>query len=285
VKLALNTYVYEVGKFPIEKTLRSAVKFGFKNIEYAAYESGDPTLMSPAQRKDLVARFRGEGLYCAQLLLIHTEEAASPDAAKREETLEYMKRCSDFLLELGGKQALVCWGCGVHRPDVLPEQTWLNAVSTVRKFAEWSLEKGILIDFEIEPHVYFVTNSTAKAAQFVEDVGMPNVFPNVDIGHLCIVREAPCRLDKLRDRILQVHISETNTFEHTNSIIGTGQADFKAYIEKVLELGIEDNCRRYGEPCVAGVEMGSPGIPVDDPDRWVRESLEYLKKILPNVTL
>jgi len=49
-------------------------------------------------------------------------------------------------------------------------------------------------------------------------------------------------------------------------------------------LGIEDNCARYGEPCVAGVELGSPDIAVDDPERWVRESLVYVRKILPELT-
>jgi protein FrlC len=120
-------------------------------------------------------------------------------------------------------------------------------------------------------------------AKAIEDIGMPNVVANVDIGHLCILREGPNSLEKLKNRILHVHISETDTFEHTNSIIGSGVADFKAYIDKVLELGIEENCRRYGEACVAGIEMGARGGFVDDADRWVRESLDYLAKIMPEL--
>ena len=42
MKLALNTYVYEVAKWPIEKTLKSAAHMGFKHTEYAACGSGDP---------------------------------------------------------------------------------------------------------------------------------------------------------------------------------------------------------------------------------------------------
>ncbi len=65
----------------------------------------------------------------------------------------------------------------------------------------------------------------------------------------------------------------------------TGNADFKAYIDKVLELGIEENCKKYGEACVAGIEMGEPGGTVDDPARWVKESLDYLARILPELKL
>jgi hypothetical protein len=49
-------------------------------------------------------------------------------------------------------------------------------------------------------------------------------------------------------------------------------------------LGIEENCMRLGEPCVAGIEMGEPGGHVDDPDRWVAESLGYLARVLPELT-
>ena len=285
MRLALNTFVYEVGKVPVEKTLESACRFGFEFIDYAAYHSGDPTLMGKAERDEVVRIFKDNGLQSSQMLLANTEYIASPDPAKRKETLEYMKRCADFQLELGGKQVLVCWGCGVHESGMMQEEAWLNSVSSIREYAEWSLNKGILVDLELDPHVYFVVNNTVKMAKVIEDVGMPNVFPNVDIGHLCITREPPNTLEKLRSRILHVHISETDTFEHTNSIIGTGNADFKAYIDKVLELGIEENCRKYGEACVAGIEMGEPGGSVDDPDRWVQESLDYLANILPALRL
>jgi len=282
--LALNTFVYEVARVPIEQALHSASTSGFRFIEYAAYQSGDPTQMSSAKRRETVRQFRDRGLACSQLLLANTEHVASSDRSARLATLDYMKAGAEFQLELGGRQVLVCWGCGVHQAHMMPEEAWLNTVSTIREYAEWCLDKGVLVDLELDPHVYFVVNSAVRMAQVIEDIGMPNVFANVDIGHLCITREAPHRLEKLRDRMLHVHLSETDTYEHTNSILGTGKADFRAYVDKVVALGIEDNCKRHGEACVAGIEMGEPGGHVDDADRWVRESLAYLDRVLPEVT-
>jgi sugar phosphate isomerase/epimerase len=284
MKLALNTYVYEVAGWPIERTLQSARRLGFTYTEWAGCGSGDPTTMTEARRRELVRLHGDLGLVSAQLLLTEVEQMASPDARVREQVLDYMKRASEFQLELGGRQVLVCWGCGVHRADMLPEQAWLNSVESIRRLAEWGLEAGLLVDLEIEPHVYFILNSTDKAARMVEDVGLPNVFPNLDIGHFAINREGPGRLEKIRDRLLHVHLSETEGYDHTNSIIGTGTVDFAPYVRKALDLGIEENCRRLGEPCVAGIEMGEPRIPVDDPDRWVRESLDFLATHLPEVT-
>ena len=166
----------------------------------------------------------------------------------------------------------------------MPERSWTLMVDALREYADWCLSRKILVDLELDPHVYFIVNNTVKMAKAIEDVGMPNVFPNVDIGHLTITRESPACLEKLRSRILHVHLSETDTFAHTNSILGTGKADFRAYVDKVKELGIEENCRTFDEPCVAGIEMGEPGGHVDDPERWVKESLEYLARVLPEVT-
>lgn len=284
MRLALNTFCYEVGHVEIERTMKSASRFGFTFIDYAAFGSGDPITMPPGKRRDVVKMFKDLGLRCSQLLLMGTGRMAAPDKAARDEVLDYMRKCGEFQLELGGRQVLVCWGCGIHETSMLPQQAWLNSVSTLRSYAEWALDKGILIDLELDPHVYFIVNDLEKMGRIIEDVGMKNVFPNIDIGHLAITREGPERMEKHAKRILHVHISETDTFDHTNSIIGSGCADFKAYLDKVVELGIEENCARYGEEAVAGIEMGEPRREVDDPDRWMRESLAYLAKIAPALT-
>ena len=53
-----------------------------------------------------------------------------------------------------------------------------------------------------------------------------------------------------------------------------------------IELYIEENCAKLGEPCVDGIEMGSEasGGFVDDPDYQAEESLKFLEKELPHVT-
>jgi sugar phosphate isomerase/epimerase len=284
MNLAFNTYVYEVAKWPIEKTLRSAKRLGFRYTEYAACGSGDPTLMSAKKRREVVKLHRELGLYSSQLLLANVEHMACPSAKTRQQVLDYMKRCSEFQLELGGRQVLVCWGCGVHLAEMLPEQAWLNSINSIRSLAQWGLRDGLLVDLEIEPHVFFILNSTDKAARMVEDIGLPNVFPNLDIGHFTINREAPHRIEKIKDKIIHIHLSETQGYEHTNSIIGTGTVDFASYVRKAVELGVEENCKRVNQPCIAGIEMGEPHYPVDNPDRWMTESLQYLAKHLPELT-
>lgn len=285
MKLAFSNYVYEVAKWPIEKALDSARRFGFTYTEFAPVGSVDIAKLSTERRREIIRIHNDNGLRCAQLLLVGVRPMTSADASARLAVLDYMKKCCEFQLELGGRQVLICGGCGLLRLDVPWPQAWVHSIDTIRKLAEWGLDKGILVDLEIEPQVYFLLNSTEKAARMVEDLGMSNVYVNLDLGHFALNREPPSHIEKLKSRIIQIHLSDTDGLEHTNSILGTGCVDFPSYITKAVELGIEQNCAQLGEPCVAGVELGDMTRPVDDPDRWVRESLEFLRKCLPEVTL
>lgn len=285
MKLSANTFVYEVGQVPIDKALESLKGLGFQYIDLAAYQSADPTLMTQDKRRELVKRFKGEGFTSSQLLLVHTQDIASSDEKKREKALDYMKKTTEFQLELGGKQVLVCWGCGVTESTIPHEQSWIYSVETIGEYASWCAGDGVLVGLEMDPHVYFVVNSMERMAKILEDINQPNVYPNVDIGHMCITRESPVTLSKFRGRILHVHLSETDTFEHTNSILGTGSADIFAYLKMVEALEADKTCREKNEILTAGIEMGEPGGEVDDPDRWMKESLAYLDRAVPGLEL
>ena len=286
MKLALNTLVYEVGNKGPEESLRAAVKYGFKYIEYAGIRKGNPLTMSRVQRDEVIRIVKDNEIHCTQMLMVATKDTAHPDPKKRDAVFDYMKACADFQLELGGRQLLVCWGGGLFELGTPPEQSWLYMLENVGRFAQWGQDKDLLVGIELDPHVYFICNNTYKLAKAVEDIGLPNVYPNVDVGHLVITREEPEQLEKLKSRILHVHLSETESFAHTNSILGTGAVPFRKYVDKCLELGIEENCAKLGEPCVAGIEMGSEasGGFVEDPDHWVEESLKFLEKELPHVS-
>ncbi len=287
MKLALNTLVYEVGNRGPEESLRSALKYGFRYIEYAGIRKGNPQTMTEAQRKEVIKIVKDNDLHSTQMLLVATRDTANPDKNKRDAVFEYMKRCAEFQMELGGRQLLVCWGGGLYELGTSPEQSWLYMLENVGRFAQWCQERNLLVGIELDPHVYFICNNTYKLAKAIEDLGMPNVYPNIDVGHLVITREDPIQLEKLKNRMLHVHLSETESFAHTNSILGTGAVPFRKYVEKCWELGIEENCLKYGEPCVAGIEMGSEasGAFVENPDMWVEESLKYLAKEIPELTL
>jgi sugar phosphate isomerase/epimerase len=285
MKLSLNTYLYECARVSIQKALPSVKKFGFSLVDYAGFNSGDPTLMNAEQRKEILSMMNDLGLKLSQFQLAHTQQLASSDASLRARGMDYMKRCADFVKELGGRQMLVWWGCGVLEFAIPREQSWMYAVNSMKEFCSWCEPDGLIVELELEPHNFSFLNSTATMVKMVEDVNTSNIYSNVDIGHMSINREGPIAIEKFGRRILHAHISETDSFEHTNSIIGTGKVDYPAYIKKLLELGIEENCKKLGVPCAAGIEMGEKIGGVDAPERWIKQSLEYINKTLPELKL
>lgn len=285
MRLGLNTYIYEIVKVPAAEAIKRAAKHGFRFFDFPAYGSGDPRAMSPETKKEIISVIKDNGLYCSQLLFSECRYIASADNAKRTATIDYMKHCADWQLAMGGKQVIICWGCGVTEMDVPWESSWMNSVESIRTFCEWANDKGICVSMELDPHIYFVVNSTAKSAKMIEDVNMPNLYANIDTGHMNIIRESPKQLEKVGHRVIHTHLSETDTFHHTNSILGTGSCDFKGYVSKLFELGVDQNTKALGENFVACIEIGSrnSGIPINDPDEWVRKSLDYCEQNLPNV--
>jgi sugar phosphate isomerase/epimerase len=193
--------VYEAGKVGLKESLPRIQKFGFKYVDLNAWRSGDPAEMSGSQKKEIKRLLDDLGLVSSQLLLINTRDMASSNASVRKSAMDYMKACAEFQLEIGGRQVLVCWGAGVYELGMAKTQSWINSVNALREFSEWCLDKGVLIELELDPHVYFIVNSLDRMAAILEDVDMPNLFSNIDIGHLHITRENPVAMEKVRGRI------------------------------------------------------------------------------------
>ena len=136
------------------------------------------------------------------MLLFHTQNLVTSDSSLKSKMFNYVRSCVDFQLELGGKQILLCWGGGIlFDASQIYEQAWMNSVNAIREIARWCLDKEILVELELDPHVYFVVNNLEKMVKIIEDVEMPNLFSNIDIGHLAITRESPYRMKKLKTPI------------------------------------------------------------------------------------
>lgn len=72
MKLALNTLVYEVGNKGPEESLRAAVKYGFRYIEYASIRKGNPLTMTQEQRSEAIRIVKDNGIHPTQMLMVAT---------------------------------------------------------------------------------------------------------------------------------------------------------------------------------------------------------------------
>jgi len=284
MRLGINNSIWEITGIGLHKSLDRINSLGFKYVDVLAYGSGDPRVLNQDERRKIAYKFQDLGLTSSGMVMLVPGNIASNDAKERERCLSYLKSCTEFQAELGGRQVLLGFGGGWKTLETGREEAWVNSVNFIKDYCEWLSNFDIFLTLELDPSVYYVINDTISMAKMIEDVDVPNLFANIDIGHLAITREPPKTLEKLKNRILHVHISDNDGKAHANWIIGRGVTRVSDYLRKLNKMGIDKTCNRYNEAAVASLELGEIGQKIQDPDQYVRESLEYLSNNIPEIT-
>lgn len=284
MRLGINNSIWEITGISLPKSLDRINSLGFKYVDVLAYGSGDPRTLNQEEKRKIAHKFQELGLTSSGMVMLVPENIASNDAKERERCLSYLKSCVEFQAELGGRQVLLGFGGGWRILETSQEGAWVNSVNFIKGYCEWISNFDIFLTLELDPSVYYVINDTTSMAKMIEEVDAPNLFANIDIGHLAITREPPRALEKLKDRILHAHISDNDGKAHANWIIGRGVAQVPDYLRKLIEIGIDETCARYNETAVASLELGEIGQKIQDPDQYVQESLKYLSSNVPEIT-
>lgn len=283
MKLGINSSIWEIGGVNFSDAIDRISRAGFRYVDVLALGSVDPTKMEAKTRKRLIRKFKDSGLVASNMVILPPGNISSNLEEEREKCLAFLKRCAEFQRELGGKQILLGFGGGFLSLKLSRERAWVNSVEFIRDLCEWLSEMRMFLTLELDPFVFHVVNDTTSMARIISDVNMNNLFANVDLGHLAITREPPAALEKLRGKILHVHLSDNNGSIHANYILGKGVTLFPEYIKKLIEMKVDETCRQYKEVAVAAMELGEMGQDIADPDRYVRESLEYIERNIPEL--
>jgi len=276
MKLGINNSIWEIAGISLYESLGRINSLGFKHVDVLAYGSGDPRVLNQDERRKIAHKFQDLGLTSSGMVMLVPGNIASNDAKERERCFSYLKSCAEFQAELGGRQILLGFGGGWKTLETSREEAWVNSVNFIKNYCEWLSNFDIFLTLELDPSVYYVINNTTSMVKMIEQVDSPILFANIDIGHLTITREPPGALEKLRDGILHVHISDNDGKVHANWIIGKGVTPVPDYLRKLIEMEIDKTCNRYNETAVASLELGEIGQKIKDPDLYVKESLDNI---------
>jgi len=276
MKLGVNLSIWSHAGISFLEGLRRAKALGFKYIDLLGTGHLDPLTVDNKvikAAKDLIGEL---DLYVSSMVMLPriVGNIASSDQKIRDKCLEYVKACIDVTAELGGRQVLMD---GREKEIDIPfDIAWENSRSFITEASRYAKDKDVIITLELEPCVYSIVKDIPSMFNMISEVNCPNVLANVDIGHLAITREAPQDLQKLKGLVIHAHISDNNGRIHANEIIGTGVTLVKEYLEALLDIGIDEAARRNNVVPVAGLELGLIGQSIDNPDNWVKKSLEFV---------
>lgn len=266
------------------ESLKRAAALGFHFVDLHGVFHAGPKHLDPQQRSEVKAEMTALGLEPRNYVLHAPHNLASADEGELEECFQYLCQGIDMAVGWGINQLMLNagqWAYGVDRTEA-----WARTVRFLQRVCDYAAPREVYIAQETEPYVWFLVNDIASTVHMLEDVARPNFCTVVDLGHMALAREGPNELGRLGDSIIHAHFSDHQLNQHTNQVIGTGMTCTVDYLDALCRMGIDRRMRRYGyDELVASIELGIPQAQIDDPDEWVRQSLQYLARVAPYMTL
>lgn len=186
----------------------------------------------------------------------------------------HVERCKKFLdlvYELEAKNLLLVLGEYIWQQEVIApgdQRRW--GVENLRKLGEYAASLGLEIAIELEPFEQAMINTVDKMANFLSDVSHPVIKANVDISHLHLAGTPPEDLQKLKDRVAHVHISDCDGKIHGDLPPGRGVVDFESYLKALDEIGFDG---------VVSIELEYSPEPKKIVE-WVREAYIETNRIM-----
>jgi len=282
MELGVGSIVYEFAGIPLKRAIERIADFGLKYVNILAFYEYNPALYPISEYEAIARQFQKYDMQASSVVACVEGNLASDNLEEREKCLGDLQEITEFLKYLGGKQVLIGKGVGNVTSSLSRERAWRNVVAFLKRYCEWCLKEEMLVTLELEPEPFYVLNSTEAMLKMIKEVNAPNLFANIDIGHLNILREGPERLSPLKDYIIHAHITDNDAVVHTNSVIGTGNCDITGYMNKLLELGVDEVAEKQGVKAVAGIELGHPGEYICDPDYRVLRSVGVVLRRVPH---
>ncbi|KRE78323.1 sugar phosphate isomerase/epimerase family protein [Arthrobacter sp. Soil763] len=173
----------------------------FEEVADAGFANADltdswvrPGDLSPARLEEFAAAARAAGVGLPAISAIRRSVI---DAANWEDNLAYTHRTLDAAAALGcevvsiglhqaltpaQREQLWFWTVEGHKDPVGDKETWNKAVTRIREVGRHAAELGLLVSLEMYEDTYLGTADSS--VQLVQDIDLPNVGLNPDIGNL-----------------------------------------------------------------------------------------------------
>jgi len=233
MKYSVMNWIY--GTEPLEKTVKRLSRLGYDGISL----KGEPDQYNSKRVRDLVKRYKLEVASVDGIYPWPTKERdlSNPDERARERAVKYVNRCTDLAAAVGAPLVVVVPSpVGKTKSLATRQKEWEWAVESVRRVAEYALQKGIEVAVEpINRYETHLLNNAEQALEFVKEVAVENTKIMLDCFHMNIEEADPAAAVRRAGRMLiHMHVADSN-----RQSVGRGHTDFKAIMRSLKEIGYE----------------------------------------------
>jgi sugar phosphate isomerase/epimerase len=160
---------------------------------------------------------------------------ASPNPGMREESMRQIKEQITLAHDLGAELVVVI--LGRRHPLLAPpvEVVWKNfARESVLRCVEQAEKKKVIFGLENGPSLFV---DRTELMQFIFDqVKSPWVKFVYDVANASMIEPIVPGLERIKDHLVHVHLSDTDGEKWTHSPIGMGKIDFESISKKLVEI-------------------------------------------------
>lgn len=216
---------------PIRRTIERMKQTGVDALEI----SGEPDQFDTKEVRKLLREY-GRTCWGSVTLTLGERNLAAKDQARREKTVDYMKRVVKVAKELDGKiVSLVPVTVGKIVPDGAPEEEWRWLVDGIREVYSYAEREGIRIAIEpINRFETYLINRADQALALADAVG-PNCGICLDLFHMNIEERDIHEVFRMaKGRVYDIHIADNNRFAP-----GMGSLDFQAIVKTIQSTGYD----------------------------------------------
>ncbi|MBN1829602.1 MAG: sugar phosphate isomerase/epimerase [Deltaproteobacteria bacterium] len=285
MKLGAGTYAWSAAGQSLQAALEDIASIGIRHVDILGIDHGHPSMFTSSQLHDLVKLIDDLGLQISSILALYDGNMATDNQMERQSIFTYLHDIMEFSAMLGADQIL--YKPGDKMIDIPYQQAWDNSIAFTGKISELARHYNLLITFELVPRPFALVQTISDMDRMIREACRDNVFANIDLGHIALVRDGIDECAKIASKTIHLHLNDNDTYNHTNDIVGTGKAPIGAYVEAIATNGAEDLCRRLGIPCVAGIEieLGEHSKENLSPLDITRMSRDYVLANIPSITL
>lgn len=160
---------------------------------------------------------------------------SSPNANVRRDSIEYMRLCVDNAAILGAKLVLVVPDHSLYGQTV--EESRKRMMESIGEVAEYTEQYDLKLGIEVlsDDETDLITLSD-HALAMINALKRDNLGVVLDAGALHVTKEILTEaLVKLKDRFLQIHVSDHQGIRQQNLIPGEGNYDFAGMMRVLLD--------------------------------------------------
>ncbi len=236
LKLGTVQYSY-LWDYSLEDALKEIKAFGFRYIELMTTPPHFwPPSFTKEQRKDLRSLMDQLEL---ELVAINPTfldiNMASPNPGIRDESVKQIMEQITLAHDLGAK--IIVAMLGKRHPLLAPpvETVWKRfAREGVLRCTEHAERNKVIFGLENGPSLFI---DRAELMLFVlNEVKSPWMKIVFDVANASMVESVVPALDLVKDYLVHIHLSDTDTVKWTHSPIGMGGIDFAPVAEKLKEM-------------------------------------------------